>query len=209
MSNQTLSQKVSLASVIATYQRLNYPVFVNGDYNVNLCGIRSLSRESNHFDDIFCLFYRISGSWHFHQFPVTLDPGLTYLQTPFSPEAAKDGTFIIAPGFYRGLWAIGKFKNRQALLQVGTVRGYRDKNWDHILDLDPKTITSGNYGILFHPHFQGVKVAQRVWNSSAGCVVPQSDDDFEFTMAICNKSARIFGNKFSFAVIHEEQLVKI
>jgi hypothetical protein len=199
---------LSLEKIKATQEKLNYPVFHKGDYNLNLVGIRSPNRIANNFDDLFVIYYKINNQWQYHQFPVTLDPGLTYLQTPFSPEAKKNGAFIIAPGFYRNLWKLGTFRGQYALIQINPVQGYRDNNWNHIIDLDPNTLTKGMFGILFHPHFQNTKIAQKVWNSSAGCIVPQSNDDFQLTINLCLKAKSIFGNQFSLTILHYEQLIQ-
>jgi hypothetical protein len=198
--------QLSLEKLILAYQKLQYPIFTKGNYNLNLFGIRHPNLQADQFDDVVGVFYRTEQQWRIETFPATLDPGITYLQSPFSFESAQNGTFIIAPGFYPRLWTLGKFRNKNALLQINPVRGYRDKNRDAILDLDPKTITQGNYGILLHPHFQSVNIAKRVQNSSAGCIVTQINDDFERIITLCQRALQYFPNHFSFAVFHFNQI---
>lgn len=198
---------LNLEVSLATHRKLGYPIFESGNYNLNLVGYRSSNRVSNDFDDVIVVFYKVNDVWRYDAYTATLDPGITYLESPFSWEAKKDGAFIIARGHYPQLFAKGWFNGRECLYQRTPVRGYRDKNWNNILDLDPKTLSSGMYGILLHPHFQSKRVADKVWNSSAGCQVLQDDADFTKLMAICGKTVQLYGNKISYSVIEENEIV--
>ena len=47
-----------------------YKWFENGDYNLNIVGIRNSSTNNeitNKFDDLLTVSYKIDGVWYFHQ----------------------------------------------------------------------------------------------------------------------------------------------
>ena len=55
-----------------------YKWFENGDYNLNLVGIRNSETENlvtNKFDDCVTVSYKVDGEWNFHCFKATTDPG--------------------------------------------------------------------------------------------------------------------------------------
>ena len=45
------------------YQDKGYAFFSNGDYNLNIIGIRNQSGKADTFDDWLCLVYKIDGKW--------------------------------------------------------------------------------------------------------------------------------------------------
>ena len=117
------------------------------------------------------------------------------------------GTAILVPNQYRGVYKIDKHQNRyEALCQRnGEVEVYRDDNKDQILDFNDVTKEWGYFGINIHrsnPHTE----SQVVEKWSAGCQVFKKVDDFNEFMDICQKAEDIYGNKFTYTLIKQEDL---
>ena len=98
---------------------------------------------------------------------------------------------------------IGTHKTYKALVQRDNVKVYRDKNKDLKYDLDSKTIQSGLFGINIH---KSGKDSNIVDNWSAGCQVFKKEKDFNEFMSIINKSAEIFGNKFTYTLLNKNDI---
>lgn len=187
-------------AVMAAYEKKGYRFFDGGkDYNVNLFGVRVDNPESNRFDDYLCAVYREGGEWKHHVWSATTDPGRHWLQNPLSPK----GTAILMPGQYRSTWKIAKHQGKyEALCQRKPVKVWRDNNKDDILDYGCEETQEGLFGINIHrsnPRTQSYLVEK--W--SAGCQVFQKVDDYNLFMEICNKSAKAFGNSFTYTLFEE------
>lgn len=196
----------SLKAIQEVFQHKGYAFFTNGDYNLNIVGVRSNFLEANKFDDTLMLFYKIKGVWQFNSFPITTDAGTYWLKNPMDIR----GTAILVPNQYRGVYAIRKHLNQYfALCQTnGVVETYRDNDKDKILDMDAKTITKGMFGINIHrsnPNKESVSVDK--W--SAGCQVFKNFNDFDRFMELCYKSRQLYGNKFTYTLITENDLTKL
>ena len=203
VNNATMQTPPTREQLLDTLRTLGHPVFTAGDFNLNLVGIRAADRRPDAFDDLICCAWREADRWLFRAWPATTDPGLPFLREPMN----AGGTAILAEGHHRRCWAIGLHLGRiRALVQVAPMRVYRDGNRDDQFDLDPQTITEGVYGINLHPAWS-VPVAQQVGRWSAGCQVPQRVRDFQELLARCETSSRIFGNRFSYTLIREEDLM--
>lgn len=177
--------------------------FFTGAFNMNFFAARGNMRRPDAFDDILFIVYTdAEGNPVVRMFEGTVDPGIPWLTRPMN----AGGAAAIAPGQYRAVWQLGKFKNTDALIQCGKFRIFRDNNKDAIFDYDPKTIQDSmpSDGIFFHEHFQKQNVAEIVSNSSAGCVVPRSRVDHREIMRILQLQAKAgLGNKFTFTLFNE------
>lgn len=189
-------KNIDLDYVLELYDTYDYPLFTNGDYNLNIFGIRNDSRASGTFDDAMGVLYKERGLWELFVFPATVDCGVFYMKSPMNP----DGAAFIKEGFYKGLWQIGGFKGVECLIQKAPVQYYRDNNRDEIIDLNPNTVAKGNIGLFCHPHFQNFGTAEKIHNSSAGCQVPQDYKDFKKLMTLCKTSMALYGNSFSYSM---------
>ena len=178
-----------------------YAFFTNGDYNLNIIGVRSPNRTANKFDDWLCLCYKVNSVWITRIYKITTDAGTYWLKNPMD----KRGTAILVPNQYRGVYSIDKHLGKyDALCQRnGKVKTYRDNDKDIILEMDEDTITEGFYGINIHrsnPYKESVVVEK----FSAGCQVFANPNDFKQFMDICYKSRDIWGNKFTYTLLLEE-----
>jgi hypothetical protein len=179
---------------------LGYTVFETGEFNVNIIGIRSANHQPNRFDDkIHCIYRDGTGEWFHKSWPCTTEPGKYWLENPTN----VNGTAVLVPGQYRGVWKIDKHQGKyDALCQRnGKVKVYRDDNLDEVIDCDPDSITEGFYGINIHK--AGAHSTQ-IDRWSAGCQVFANSADFDEFMAICRQACERWGNSFSYTLILED-----
>lgn len=94
------------------YAARGWKLFAEGDYNLNIIGIRADDRKSNTFNDLICLLYKTDGRWVLRKYAATTDPGLYYRQNPLNPR----GTAILKDGYYRGAFGIGLHPGSTAAL---------------------------------------------------------------------------------------------
>ena len=181
-------------------ESLGYKVFESGAYNVNIIGVRSAEHTANSFDDVIhCVFKDDDDKWVHKSWFCTTEPGSYWLENPTN----VNGTAILVPGQYRGVWKIDKHQGKyDALCQRnGKVKTYRDSNKDDIVDCDVESITEGFYGINIHK--AGAHSTQ-VDRWSAGCQVFANAKDFAEFMDICYKARDKWGNSFSYTLVPEE-----
>ncbi|NIB44776.1 hypothetical protein HBA55_34670 [Pseudomaricurvus alkylphenolicus] len=179
-----------------------YRFFDDGDYNLNLVGIRGADKHSNQFNDWLTVSFRSGGQRMMFAFLCTTDPGLYWRAHP----ANVLGTAIVRPGQYPGLWRLGKHQGRYpALVQCGLITVYRDNDRDSQLDSEVKE--TGLFGINCH-RATPVGESTMVDRWSAGCQVLASAADFDILMALCRKAAVKWGERFSYTLIEEADLWK-
>lgn len=183
-----------------TLEAKGYKYFVKGDYNLNLIGVRS-NKQGNEFNDYFiCEYWNKSGNKYTLIYPCTTDPGYKSLVNPVNIK----GTAILVPNQYLGTWKIGYHKGQyKALVQCKPVEVYRDNTKDYYLDLDPRTIDKGMFGINIHKAGDASTIVDG-W--SAGCIVLARKFDFNEIMNLVEQSAAIYGDKFTFTLIEEKDL---
>ena len=179
---------------------LGHTVFENGQYNLNIIGIRNKNHKPNCFDDRICVVFKDENGWITRTWECSTEPGTYWLENPMN----SGGTAIMVPGQYRGVYKIDKHRGLyDALCQRGgTVKCFRDKNKDDIIDAEPDSITEGMYGINIHK--SGVHSTQ-VNNWSAGCQVFSTESDFEEFMSICYAARNKWGNSFTYTLIEEPE----
>lgn len=205
MTNTPLYNKCKQCNLEKTLKNKNYAYFSNGLYNINIVGVRSANKEvTNKFDDYLIVEYKDKKNLKRKIWSITTDPGLTYINNPSN----KKGTAILVPNQYRGVYKLdlhnGKYK---ALCQRnGAVQVYRDDNKDSIYDYNPTTIEKGNFGINIH-RADASWTRETIDNYSAGCQVFNNPIDFHDFIKLCETSASYYGNKFTYTLINEEDLV--
>ncbi|QDP52999.1 MAG: hypothetical protein Unbinned4118contig1001_33 [Prokaryotic dsDNA virus sp.] len=188
-----------LPEVLQEVKKRGHAIFERGAWNLNLIGVRTPTLQSNLFDDhLHCVFKDDCGQWVDISFQCTTDPGLYWLHNPMRSA----GTAIMCPGQYRGAYKIGMHRKRYpALVQVKPVKVFRDRNRDEILDMDPKTITEGLYGVNIH--HSGESGSENVNRWSAGCTVLSNLNDWEVFLSIVRRSADTYGDRFTYTLIEK------
>jgi len=189
----------TLPPILQAVQSKGYKVFTDGDYNLNITGIRSPERVANAFDDRLCVTYKLNDMWNTETFEITTDPGSPYL---LKPLANTSGTAILVAGQYRGAYSIGKHRGQYlALVQSGKVKVYRDNDRDNILDMDPETIQDGYFGINIHKRSGD---SDTVNGASAGCQVFRYEHEFNRMMYLAQKQVSERGWKtFTYTLLEE------
>tara|TARA_R100000388_G_C7226396_1_gene152001 strand:+ start:341 stop:967 length:627 start_codon:yes stop_codon:yes gene_type:complete len=178
----------------------------NKPLNLNIIGIRNSSRDSTRFDDTMLLIYREEDTkeWIVHSYQVTTEPGPAILRKPVNSA----GTAVLVPNQYRGVYKIDTHstKNRHIALcqRLGKVRVYRDDDRDSKPE-ETEVIQEGMFGINIHRH-AGSNEREYVRGSSAGCQVFKDSKDFAEFMLVCNKSADMYGNAFTYTLLEEGDL---
>ena len=193
-----------------TFENKGYSFFDKGDYNLNIVGVRNQSGRPDIFDDFINVLYKVAGQWVADVYVATTEPGPKLLRFPLKSVRHK-GAAILVPGQYRSVYQIGTHGGKRkytALTQRGgPVTVYRDNNRDEKADTNVLTET-GMFGINIHRHW-GSDEREYTGGVSAGCQVFQSSKDFYEFMDTCNKSADIWGNKFSYTLLRESEVKKL
>jgi hypothetical protein len=178
-----------------------YKYFENGDYNVNVIGIRNSApgnKVTNLFDDWLTLSYKEGGVWQFYIWNATTDPG----KAPMVAGNRIGGIARVVPGQYPGSHMVRLHQGKyEALGQKANIKVYRDNDRDTEYDTD--TITEGVYGINIHKAGQDSTWVER-W--SEGCQVFKRVKDFDVFMKICKKAAKIHGNSFTYTLIESKDI---
>ena len=128
MANAKFFNLITLDKVKEAFKKCNYSFFENGDYNLNIFSIRNTEdKDSNNFNDVLCVCYKVKDKWFLEKFDCTTDPGYTSRESPVNNK----GCAILVPGQYRGCWHVGLHHGKyKALVQYKPVRVYRDNNRD-------------------------------------------------------------------------------
>lgn len=194
---------ITREAIAAACAKLGYKYFENGEYNVNIIGVRNSSvgnKVTNAFDDWLTISYKDEkGVWQFHGWSATTDPG----KDPMLRGNNGRGTARIVPGQYKGSHMIGLHQGKyEALRQKGKLRLYRDADKDMEYDTD-KIVDSMGDGINIH-HAGKDSVLIGEW--SHGCQVFKRIKDFDAFMVIVKKAAKIHGNSFTYTLIESKDL---
>jgi len=190
---------MSVPAILNKLGSRGHAVFTRGDYNLNIIGVRTPSRLANTFDDWMHVVFKQDDEWKDLKFPITTDPGLYWLEHPMRVE----GTAILCPGQYRGVYKLGKHRGKYlALVQTGgRVKVWRDNNKDEVLDHDPEAVAQGYFGINIHRSSTAKGGSRQVEKYSAGCQVFQNPHDFDVFMSLCQRSAEKYGSTFTYTLV--------
>jgi len=185
----------------AAVKAKGYKYFENGEFNVNIIGVRNSStgtKVTNVFDDHLTISYKENGEWKFKIWPATTDPGTKGVKE-FHNAA---GVARLVPGQYSGSHHINLHQGKyEALKQKANVKVYRDANKD--MNYDESKIQEGIFGINIH---KAGADSTYVENWSEGCQVFKKSADFDAFMAICKKAASLGGNSFTYTLIESKDI---
>tara|TARA_R100001594_G_scaffold25476_2_gene49751 strand:+ start:3155 stop:3736 length:582 start_codon:yes stop_codon:yes gene_type:complete len=178
---------------------MDYAVFEEGDWNLNIIGVRKKNGTPDKFDDTMVVCYKKNGLWQEERWKVTTDPGLYHLFNP----SRLEGTAILCPGQYRGAWKLGLHRGSyKALVQRKPVKVFRDASKNEMLDMDPNTVQEGLFGINIHrSNPRGSSTIVNKW--SAGCQVFSSIYDYLDLIHLCEKQEAIGYSNFTYTLIEE------
>lgn len=205
MDKSILENKLIEKSIEEVMSRKGYAYFKNGNYNLNIIGIRTDQggKVTNKFDDFLLVLYYVDGKLNKKIYAITTEPGRYYMKNKLGNSK---GTAILVPNQYRGCWEIGKHNGKyDALCQKKAVSVYRDGNKDLVYDLNPKKIDKGIFGINIH-RSSPTATSITVDNWSAGCQVFASSKEFKEFMELCFKQKALYGNSFTYTLLDEADL---
>lgn len=191
--------RINHQSLMAAYHDKNFHLDIRSMF-VNVFGVRSADMTPDVFNDYVGLLAATPRGWIVHAFAATTEPGLYYLRNPIN----VNGTGVVVPGQYIGSHAIGKHKGQYtALVQVGPVKMYRDKNKDDKFDLSRENIVEGsNFGMNIH-RSNAERASTVVDKWSAACQVLSDPANFETLMAFCVVHKEIYENLFSYTLFEK------
>ena len=199
-------KQVKLSEIKAVLISKGYKIFQEGDFNLNIGGIRSKSVIPNKFDDWIYCFYNMNGEENFHLWEATTDPGIYWLNYPLNVK----GTAILKPGQYLGTFKLDYHRGSYLALcqRSAPVTVIRDANRDDVLDFDYPVEETGYFGINIHKASRW-RVLLRIDRYSAGCQVFQDPKDFNLFIEICKEARCMYGNKFSYTLITEWDIEQV
>ncbi|WP_243348678.1 hypothetical protein [Parabacteroides sp. FAFU027] len=196
---------ITLEKIQNALRKKGYKIFENDTkpYNLNIVGIRSINAKPNSFDDWITVMWKYKGNWNLVKYEATTDPGLFWLENPGNPL----GTAILKEGQYPGSHQLGLHQGKyKALVQIGNLTVIRDYDRDKQLDYNSGSEeTNNNFGINIHRAcLNGRSIQVDKW--SAGCQVFADSFQFNHFMDMCNESAKILGNKFTYTLLNKNDL---
>lgn len=178
----------TIQAVIEYCQLKTYRLFTNpGEFNIlyieGMDTEGELNNDSpNQFNDVRVVLdnnFRLAGNWS-----ATTEPGRFYTLNPMN----KKGAARIAFGQYKA-WTIGFHGNSEphrALIQVGSVKVFRDKNKDGLRTGDD--LDEGLFGI--NQHWGYDLPLDNIGKASAGCLVGRTRQGHQQFMNIVSSDIR-------------------
>lgn len=203
MIEMSLANKCANADFKKIFACKGYAFFTKGEYNLNIIGVRHKGNKvTNRFDDCIVVIYNTATEQNIKKiFIATTLPGKKAMDNPSNYK----GTAILKEGQYRGAYIIRLHRGKyNALCQNKVLPVYRDNNKDNIYDFNPITIDNGVFGINIH---KAGEHSLNIDGWSYGCQVFQKTIDFNSFMRLVNLSAKIYGNKFTYTLINEDDLI--
>jgi hypothetical protein len=171
-----------LPKILEEVKKAGHAIFENGDYDINLIGVRNPDGVPNKYDDILYVVYKKNNLWQVESFQITTDPGLYFLENPINVL----GTAILCPGQYKGVYRVDYHRGKYlALCQRKPVKCFRDNNRDKIIDMAPGTISTGRYGINLHRSHAEYEV-KNINKYSAGCQTLRKAEDLDRVLYLVN-----------------------
>lgn len=170
-----------LPPILWTVKSYGFKVFEDGDYDLNIIGIRNvIDPKDNQFDDLMIIAYKLDGKWITEEAEITTDPGRYWL----TKENYKPCAVYYHPQQARGAYKIRKHRNSyDALCQHKPVKFWRDGNKDEHAEYKG-TIYTGIIGLNLHKSSSSPSGTEYVNRWSAGCQVFKYVSDFDRMMEL-------------------------
>jgi hypothetical protein len=188
--------------ILEQAEALGYKTF-EGEYDLNIIGVRSSRIIPNKFNDKLYIVYKRDGEWCEHCYPITTVAGSYWLQ---NPSRTLGTAVVVHDRQYRSVWSIGLHRGQyEALVQTGEITVWRDGNKDDKVDYGGEEY-AGYFGINCHRANRNHQSAS-VDKWSAGCQVFANPSHFSAFMSLCRAQvAAGLGDKYSYTLIHEDSL---
>lgn len=200
-----------LPPLLRVVEEEGHVVFLVGLFNLNMIGIRSPNPRAGQFDDRLHVVYRDEYGWVDRCWPITTDPGSYYFEP--GKELNAKGIPFLQPGQYRKSHAMGMHKGYMALRQVGELFVKRAPVGSDATEEAATIEERGLFGINIHAsdsdpydtsdRERGADADVGGW--SAGCQVFANSSDFRAFMELVEKSADLYGNRFTYTLLEENE----
>ena len=193
---------VSIDALQKVYASKGYAFFTNGDYNVNVFGVRAYPGTVDKFDDLIGLAYKVDSKWTLKLYDGTTDPGIYWLKNLMNPAGAA----ILKEGQYKKAYGLGLHRGLPALVQVNPMWYFRDKNRDNNHDMNPSTLVLENAATNLHRASKtgkSINISGATYGWSAGCQVIADVKDMEELLSVCTKASERYGNSFTYTLLNE------
>lgn len=184
------------------FARKKYKFFENGDYNLNIILVRKDDVFTDKFTDLLLLVYKEKGQFVIKEFNATTKAGRYGVQNPITVNGIT-GVAVLKEGQYLGAY---QFVNSSAnkwkapyFKQIKPITVYRDADKDGFIDRVKEQ--TGIFGIQGHQMGAG----NVIYNWSIGCWGTPLKQWRQIT-AIAQKSAAIYGDKFTITLISQNEL---
>lgn len=159
-------------------------------HNFHIIGVRAKNGTPDSFDDKIFVVWGLST----YMFTCTTEPGVHWLQNLMNPKGAA----VMAPGQYEDVYAIGLHKGSEALVQIGTLKVFRDNDKDNIAEEIGTAVEAGpECRIDIHGASKNI-VSVVIGKWSAGCQV--INNKFSTFMDLCKRSLL---KKFTYTLLEE------
>lgn len=194
---------MTLPNILKAAQNLGYTVFTEGDYNLNIIGVRSSVNAPDQFNDHMYIVYKQKGVWTQLIYPCTTEAGVYYLN---NPQRVAGTAVLVHDRQFRGAYRIGLHRGQyKALTQSGgKVSIWRDNNKDNVADYGGP-IYEGYFGINIHR--ASIHGSETIGRYSAGCQVLSHPKNFDRLINLCEKQIEHgHGETFSYTLILDKTL---
>ena len=197
-----------LHPILQRVEAIGGAVFTDGDWNLNLVGIRKRDGAPNRFNDEMHAIYKERGAWVDRWWTITTDPGTYWLEHPMNKLGCAA---VVADRQYRSCWRLGLHRGKYlGLVQRGAggdIAVHRDDNLDSKVDYRTDNIDVGMHAINCHRSTaRRAAGSYRIDRFSAGCQVFQRPgaDGFAGFIRICKKQESERGwDRFSYTLLNE------
>lgn len=191
---------LSNAGIRAALVRLRYEA---APHQVHLLGIRGATPVGpdviqltqnlpDCYNDTIAAF---GAEWQL--FPASVDPGQTYTDRPLD----ADGCAHLCNGRYE--YRVGEHRGHVALVQVGAVRVWRDRDKEHVQD-PHELVETGEFGINIHAGGTQISVGP----NSAGCQVIQGGWEGRYWNRFLELCAGSGQRRFSYFLVDALDLMR-
>ena len=191
------------------FRERSWPFFFSGDLNTNLVFVRKSNEFTNRFDDELRIYFKENDSWVEIVLPWSTKAGVfggrTGIYDPVTYNGVT-GIAVLKEGFYEGAYELHDYKanwlSYPFLLQVGELDIYRDNTRD--TEINREVVQRVGRDAQIHIHRAG-RIGyfdKGVFRYSIGCLVAPTPY-LDILLQVCRQSARIWGNKFSIALIED------
>lgn len=205
-----IMEKVTTAQLLAMFKKKNYEL-IETPYYPNLYGIRNETSVPNKFDDFIGAVWKDkSGQWLSCCYEGTTDAGTYWLEHPMN----VNGTAIIVPGQYLGVYKIGKHTGYAAYEQIKPFIYVRDNNKNKVLDFlyriaGFKKYTENGKTNLHHAGELVNNPSTFVEKWSAGCQVVRRILEFGSLLQLGKDFISIFKgkNEFNYTLFEQKDII--